>query len=199
MLAKICTDMNKPNGQTYLPPNTEGIMDFMKNLSVRKIPGIGRMTELILGSLGIYNCADVLEKAVEIFLSFSEKTSSFLFRAALGISRNHHEEDDEDACQKSISVSSTFRPLVTLEQFRDKISELSEELSERIDKRKVAGITVTLELKSVKFEVVQKSMTVKSYIWLAEDIARYCHQILDTIWPYDKVRLIGVKLSNLRN
>ena len=76
-------------------------------------------------------------------------------------------------------MSSTFRPLSTLEQFKEKITELSEELAERIDKRKVAGTTVTLELKSTKFDVVQKSMSLKSHIWLAEDLARYCHQLLD--------------------
>jgi DNA polymerase kappa len=70
----------------------------MSNLSVRKIPGIGRMTELVLGSLDIYTCADILKKAVEILISFSERTTHFLFRAALGISRNYHEEEDEDAC-----------------------------------------------------------------------------------------------------
>jgi DNA polymerase kappa len=98
MLAKICTDMKKPDGQTYLPPDTEQIKEFMKKLSVRKIPGIGRMTELVLGSLEVYTCEDILEKAVEIFVSFSERTFHFLFRAALGISRNYHEEEDEDAC-----------------------------------------------------------------------------------------------------
>lgn len=56
MLAKICTDMKKPNGQTYLQPNEETIKDFMKKLSVRKIPGIGRMTELVLASLEVYTC-----------------------------------------------------------------------------------------------------------------------------------------------
>jgi len=155
----------------------------MKKLSVRKIPGIGRMTELVLASLDIYNCADILDKAVEIFICFSERTSHFLFRAALGISRNFHEEEDEDACQKSISVSSTFRPLSTLEQFKEKISELCEELAERIDKRKVAGMTITLELKSTKFEVVQKSMSLKTHIWVAEDLQRYCYQLLETVWP----------------
>ena len=183
MLAKICTDMKKPDGQTYLRPDTEEILTFMRKLSVRKIPGIGRMTELVLASLDIFTCADVLEHAVEIYISFSERLSTFLFRAALGISRNFHEEDDDDACQKSISVSSTFKPLSTLEQFREKISEMCEELAERIDKRKVAGLTVTLELKSVKYEVVQKSMTVKGYIWQAEELQLYCYQILDTVWP----------------
>ena len=56
MLAKICTDMKKPNGQTYLKPDREEVLKFMADLNVRKIPGIGRMTELILGSLEIYKC-----------------------------------------------------------------------------------------------------------------------------------------------
>lgn len=48
MLAKIGTDMNKPNGQYYLKPDLEEIKNFTDNLHVRKIPGIGRMTELVL-------------------------------------------------------------------------------------------------------------------------------------------------------
>lgn len=99
MLAKICTDMNKPNGQTYLKPCLEDINAFMKDLHVRKIPGIGRMTELVLSSLDILTCSDIIEKAVEVHLSFSEKTTYFLLRASLGISRNFHEiDDDEDSC-----------------------------------------------------------------------------------------------------
>ena len=73
-------------------------MEFVNKLSVRKIPFVGRMTELILASLGIFYCKDVIEKATEIYSVFSEKQSQFLLRCALGISRNYHESDDEDAC-----------------------------------------------------------------------------------------------------
>ncbi len=86
-------------------------MEFMEELSVRKIPGIGRMTELILASLGIYKCSDIIRMAPEIFCTFTEKTSHFLFRASLGISRNFHDEDDDESCQKSISISSTFKAI----------------------------------------------------------------------------------------
>lgn len=111
----------------------------MSVMSVRKIPGIGRMTELVLQSLDVYTCQDVLDKALEITISFSERTATFLIWAALGISRNFHEEEDEDACQKSISISSTFRPVHTMPQFKEKITELCEELSERMDKTKIGG------------------------------------------------------------
>ena len=109
--------MNKPNGQTYLNPNYDEVIKFAKDLSVRKIPGIGRMTELVLASLDIYKCQDILDKSTEILISFSERQSYFLFRAAVGIARNYHEEEDEDGCQKSISCRETSKPLSTLEQF----------------------------------------------------------------------------------
>lgn len=89
-------------------------MEFMTKMSVRKIPFIGRMTELILSELSIFTCSDVLEKAAEITISFSERTSSFLIESALGVARNCHTEDEDDT-QKSISISSTFRPIVLKE------------------------------------------------------------------------------------
>ncbi|CDW81824.1 dna polymerase iv kappa [Stylonychia lemnae] len=199
MLAKICTDMNKPNGQYYLQPDKEAVMDFVNKLSVRKIPGIGRMTELVLQQFEIYTCQQVIEKATEIHLIFSEKTSYFLIRAALGISRNFHEEDDDDACQKSISVSTTFSPIHKLEQFKEKIKEICEDLAQRMDKRKLGGLTLTLELKSTQFELVNKSVQLKSYIWTQEDLTKHSHQILEQLWPYKAVRLLGVKMSHLKN
>ena len=53
MLAKICSDMNKPNGQTYLQSNETAILEFMDKLPIRKIPGVGKINEQILNGLGI--------------------------------------------------------------------------------------------------------------------------------------------------
>lgn len=56
MLAKICSDMNKPNGQTYLPANEEEIRKFMNKLPVRKLIGVGKVNEQILHGMGIQQC-----------------------------------------------------------------------------------------------------------------------------------------------
>lgn len=135
MLAKICTDMNKPDGQTFLKFDKQEVINFMGDLSVRKIPGIGRMTELELSAMDIFKCKDILEKAVEIFISFTERSSGFLIKCALGIARNIHEEDDDDGIQKSISHSETFKPVYTIAEFKDKIKEVCETLAERVIKR----------------------------------------------------------------
>ena len=48
MLAKICSDWNKPDGQSYMPPDRSYIMDFIGKLEIRKIPYIGGMQETTL-------------------------------------------------------------------------------------------------------------------------------------------------------
>jgi len=55
MLAKICSDLNKPDGHYILPNDSEKIEEFMFNMDVRKIPGIGRMGQSELNELGIFN------------------------------------------------------------------------------------------------------------------------------------------------
>lgn len=125
----------------------------MANLAIRKIPGIGRMTELILNNLEIHKCKDVIDKAADIFIAFREAAAQSLISNSLGIARYRHEEGDEDAIQKSISTSSTFKPVATYEQFKCKIIELCENLAEQMDRRKIGGLNLTLNMKSTKFEI----------------------------------------------
>jgi DNA polymerase kappa len=61
MLAKICSDMNKPNGQFELEFDRAVITRFMRDLPVRKIPGFGRVTERCLEGLGVEKCGQVYE------------------------------------------------------------------------------------------------------------------------------------------
>ena len=69
----------------------------MEQLEVRKIPGIGRMTELILNNLGIKTCWDLEQKKMEIYIAFSQNTALFLIRSCLGIARCYHASNDEDS------------------------------------------------------------------------------------------------------
>ena len=58
MLAKICSDKNKPNGQFELAFSGKAIREFMRDLPVRRIPGIGRVAERYAAALGINVCGD---------------------------------------------------------------------------------------------------------------------------------------------
>ena len=70
MLAKICSDWNKPNGQAYIPPDKNQILEFIAKLPVRKFPNIGGMTETSLTELGIKTGLDLRERAVELMIGY---------------------------------------------------------------------------------------------------------------------------------
>ena len=94
MLAKICSELNKPNGQTYLYNDEVEILKFMMDLPVRKIPGVGKVNEHILSGLNIYSCKDLVEKATEVYVTFTEHAFQFLVKSALGIARVMHEKEE---------------------------------------------------------------------------------------------------------
>lgn len=59
MLAKVASDMNKPNGQFVLPSEHKGIMQFTNSLSIRKVPGIGKVCDRCCGAISIAAAASL--------------------------------------------------------------------------------------------------------------------------------------------
>ena len=131
------------------------MLAFMKDLPIRKVPGIGKVIEQILNNLGIFHWSQVIERATEIFITFTEHTFEFLIRACLGISRNVH-EDARDLLQKSLSVSGTFKPISRFNQFKEKINEMAEEMEERARAAGFKGRALTISFKNINFDVIQK-------------------------------------------
>ena len=153
MLAKICSDINKPNGQSYLKPNLQTILDFMENLPLRKVPHIGGMRESTLNEMGIKTCLDLRKRATELLIAFSEIESTFFIRCSLGIGQTTHNDDEYDGSdeQKGISVSETFKPLRTLDQFKQKLCDLIDELVKRMAAKQLCGRVVLIGLKTTDF------------------------------------------------
>lgn len=56
LLAKICSDKNKPDGQFELAGDTKVVKAFMRDLPIRRVPGVGRVAERILSSMGVKVC-----------------------------------------------------------------------------------------------------------------------------------------------
>lgn len=88
MLAKICSDKNKPNGQFYLPFDRKKIVEFMHDLPIRKIQGVGRVNERLLDAIGIKMCGDIFTHRAEISLMDKHFGLNFLLRTYLGIASN---------------------------------------------------------------------------------------------------------------
>lgn len=138
MLAKICSDINKPDGQTFLEFNASAVADFMKQLPIRKIPGVGKVNEQILTGMGIKYCPDIQEKAMDISINFTNNAFDFLVRSSFGIAKNFHEDT---GIKKSINVSETVPGQMIQEkkEFIEQIDKLCKELEERAEQQKLQG------------------------------------------------------------
>ena len=74
-IVKVCSDQKKPNGQFELPADAETIQNFVRSLPIRKVNGIGNVTEQLLKRvLGIETCDDLFNKRGYLAILFSEIT-----------------------------------------------------------------------------------------------------------------------------
>lgn len=196
MLAKICSDINKPNGVFRLANDKASIMRFMNNLPTRKVPGIGRVTEKILQSLSITSCGEILSNAGTILALFSPVSSTFFIKSSLGLgSTSHADYDEGDSGRKGISCERTFSSTSCEKKLVSKLSDVSGNLANDMAKSSLRGKTVTLKVKMSTFEVKTKSLTLNRYISSHTDIFKHARDLLMEELPAE-LRLLGVRISN---
>ncbi|KAG8898683.1 hypothetical protein FRB99_007231 [Tulasnella sp. 403] len=88
---KICSDRNKPNGQYAVPFDRDSIIEFMKELPIRKVPGIGKVTERLLQAFDVKTCGDIYPNRAVISLMDHWLGLHSLLHAYLGIASNRVE------------------------------------------------------------------------------------------------------------
>lgn len=150
-----------------MKPSLPDIQKFMADLPVRKIPGVGKINEMILSGLNILTCRDLLNRATAIYINFTERAFDFLTRSALGLGKNTH--DKADKIKKSLSVCLSFQPVTCREEVQLKLDQLVAEFSNRCQKERLEGRTLTFEFKNSKFVVTQKSITKSHFIGASAD------------------------------
>nr|XP_035147277.1 DNA polymerase kappa isoform X4 [Callithrix jacchus] len=198
MLAKVCSDKNKPNGQYQILPNRQAVMDFIKDLPIRKVSGIGKVTEKMLKALGIITCTELYQQRALLSLLFSETSWHYFLHISLGLGSTHLTRDGE---RKSMSVERTFSEINKAEEQYSLCQELCSELAQDLQKEGLKGRTVTIKLKNVNFEVKTRASTVSSVVSTAEEIFAIAKELLkteiDADFPHPlRLRLMGVRISS---
>ncbi|XP_063580100.1 DNA polymerase kappa isoform X10 [Pongo abelii] len=201
MLAKVCSDKNKPNGQYQILPNRQAVMDFIKDLPIRKVSGIGKVTEKMLKALGIITCTELYQQRALLSLLFSETSWHYFLHISLGLGSTHLTRDGE---RKSMSVERTFSEINKAEEQYSLCQELCSELAQDLQKQRLKGRTVTIKLKNVNFEVKTRASTVSSVVSTAEEIFAIAKELLkteiDADFPHPlRLRLMGVRISSFPN
>ncbi|RYP34165.1 hypothetical protein DL767_004392 [Monosporascus sp. MG133] len=198
-LAKICSNMNKPNGQYILPSDRQVIMAFMRDLPTRKVNGVGRVLERELQEIGVKTCGDIYTHRHLLRQLFGEKAFEFLIQCYLGLGRTDIQPAEEYE-RKSVGTESTFRDMSDPVQLKEKLRSTAEELEKDMRRAECKGRTLVLKVKLHTYEVFTRQVVTPRAIYLADDLFNYSLPILNKLQqeiPGIKLRLMGLRCTHL--
>lgn len=192
-IAKVASDVNKPNGQKTVPP--EEVLEFLEELDIRKFYGVGKVTAEKMYRLGIFTGKDLKLKTEEYLTEHFGKSGAHFYNVVRGI---HHSEVKPHRIRKSLGAERTFNENISSEIFMlERLENIAEEIERRLTKSKVAGKTVTLKIKYSDFTQQTRSKTINYFIANKELILEIARELLYQEKMKNSVRLLGISLSNL--
>ena len=154
-LAKIASDMKKPDGLTAVYPGQ--VLDFLKDLPVRKIPGVGPRTEEILEGMTLHTCGDIWGVKPQDLTAKLGKWGLELFHKARG---EENREVDPHWERAQLSAEETFSKDVTdMPWLKRKLAQLAEHVFYDLEQEGKKGRTVVLKVKYHDFERITRSKT----------------------------------------
>ncbi|KAL2061401.1 hypothetical protein VTL71DRAFT_7674 [Oculimacula yallundae] len=198
-LAKICSNMNKPNGQFQLPIDRNSIMAFMRDLPTRKVNGIGRVFERELDAIGVKTCGDIYSYRQYLSKLFGEKAFAFLMQCYLGLGRTKIQPAEEYE-RKSVGTESTFGEMGNPVDLRNKLQATAEELEKDMLRTQFKGRTLCLKVKLHTYEVFTRQVIPPKAVYLAEDLYKYSVPMLTKLeqeFPGMRLRLMGLRCTHL--
>lgn len=194
-LAKVASDINKPNGQKTIKP--EEVLPFLEELPVAKFFGVGKVTAQKMYKLGIYKGLDLKNKSIEELQLLFGKSGKHYYNIVRGI---QHSQVSPNRTRKSIAAERTFVNDISDEsKLIEKLSIIGDELDKRLKKNKAKGKTVTLKIKYHNFTVQTRSKTTNEYIGAKTEFQEIVLKLLKQEQLLSPVRLLGIAISNLDN
>ncbi|ADP11693.1 DNA polymerase IV [Erwinia sp. Ejp617] len=192
-LAKIASDINKPNGQFVITP--EEVPDFLQRLPLAKIPGVGKVTARKLEELGLNTCADVQKADLAMLLKRFGKFGRVLWERCNGI-------DDREVIvereRKSLGVERTLsQDIHSWEACLEIIDLLYDELDRRLSKIKPDRL---IARQGVKLKFTDFQQTTQEHAWPElnkADLIEVARKSWDERRAGRGVRLVGLHVTLL--
>lgn len=192
-IAKVASDINKPNGQKTVNP--EEVLSFLELLEIRKFYGVGKVTAEKMYQLGIFTGRDLKDKSLEFLEEQFGKSGNHYYKVVRGI---HNSAVKPHRTPKSVGAERTFSENLSSEIFMmERLENIATELEKRLKKSNLAGKTITLKIKYSDFTLQTRSKTLPYFVSDKNLILETSKELLYQEKLENSVRLLGISLANL--
>ncbi|MGZ3937942.1 MAG: DNA polymerase IV [Flavisolibacter sp.] len=192
-VAKIASDMQKPDGLTFIGPSR--IEKFVEELAIEKFYGVGKVTAEKMKSLKIFIGGDLKKLSQKELIQHFGKAGKFYYQIVRGIDDRPVDTNDES---KSIGAEDTFpKDLTTIETMNEQLEKIALVVHRRLTGHRLKGRTVTVKIKYHDFKIITRS---RSFPQATDDlslIVSTAKELLLSTEPEDvRIRLLGISMSN---
>ena len=192
-VAKIASDINKPDGLTFIGPSK--IQTFINNLPVEKFFGVGKVTAEKMKRMNLFTGADLKKLTEEELVKHFGKTGHFYYKIVRGIDEREVQTHRET---KSLGAEDTFAyDLDTIEEMHKELERIGTTVVSRLQKNQLSGRTITLKIKYSDFTQITRNHSFNHPVCDFDTITETAKQLLEKVDLNEKtVRLLGISLSN---
>lgn len=195
-LAKLASDLRKPNGQFVIPPNKGA--EFIEALPVAKFHGVGKVTAEKLNAAGIFTGADLKSKSLDFLEAHFGKSGSWYYSIARGEDNRPVQPNRE---RKSSGSETTFlEDRIIPADIEAGVIEMADDVWEWCLKHQSFGASVTVKIKFCDFRIITRSRTIGGLIDTRELLRELSLALTRTIYPIRTgIRLVGVSVSSFQS
>ncbi|QRR00497.1 DNA polymerase IV [Dyadobacter sandarakinus] len=192
-VAKIASDINKPDGITFIGPSK--VETFINNLPVEKFFGVGRVTAAKMQRMQLFTGADLKKLTEDELVRHFGKTGRFFYQIVRGIDDRQVQPHRET---KSLGPEDTFtKDLTEMEDMYAELERIGETVCTRLEKKQLKGRTLTLKVKFADFTQLTRNYSFLHPVGDLNTITGTAIELLNKLEMQGKaVRLLGISLSN---
>ncbi len=192
-IAKIASDINKPNGQKTIHP--EEVLDFLEKLPINKFYGVGKVTAAKMHKLGIFVGNDLKQRTLEELVQLFGKSGTHYYNIVRGI---HNSAVNPNRIRKSVAAERTFNENILSENLMlEHLEKIADELERRMIKIEAKGKTITLKIKYADFTQKTRSKTKANFMQQKSEFFPVLKELLFQEELVSSVRLLGISFTNL--
>jgi DNA polymerase-4 len=193
-LAKIASDMDKPDGLYVIKPNE--VEAFINELPVEKFFGVGKVTARRMQQQGIFKGNDLKQKNLADLIRLFGKNGNFFYEICRGIDNR---PVNPERIRKSFGKERTFEEdLTNLDDIHSTLQDITDMLWHDLLRTSVKGKTLTIKIKYADFQQITRSKTFSREVESDDQIFSTAKEVLNSVFVQgNRIRLLGITLSNL--